>query len=146
MTEETKQLKESPESKAVEITDSIVGQCMIGYDICPLKKPIKYRGESYDCMVREREGVIRDRVHAVGWSKDIFNEEYTDAVRAYFIAEICRFGKLELETIIEKTKEGDFIKVIDAQLTNKTQIPVDTVVDALSMKDYASVSYMLGKH
>lgn len=145
MSKETKTEDKTAESTPTKITDSIIGQCMISFDICPLKEPIKWNGETYDCMLREREGVVRDRVHAVRWSSDEFGEEYTDAIRAFFIAEICRFGKLELETQADESKGKDFIKVTQAELQDKKQLPVDCIIDALSMKDYASVSYMLGK-
>ncbi|WP_025818890.1 hypothetical protein, partial [Vibrio parahaemolyticus] len=52
------------QSQAVQMTDSIIGQCIVEFDVCPLKAPIKYNNKVYDCMIREREAVIRDRIHA----------------------------------------------------------------------------------
>ncbi|AYO14433.1 hypothetical protein D0812_12740 [Vibrio owensii] len=129
------------QSQAVQITDSIIGQCIVGFDVCPLKAPIKYNNKVYDCMIREREAVIRDRIHAEQWSIGEFESVYIDAVRAFFIADTCRFGVLEMET----TQENDFVRVDEAALTESTQLPVDCIVDSLAVKDYANVSHMLGK-
>ncbi|EPZ5420488.1 hypothetical protein ACXOL9_002864 [Vibrio parahaemolyticus] len=129
------------QSQAVQMTDSIIGQCIVEFDVCPLKAPIKYNNKVYDCMIREREAVIRDRIHAEQWSIGEFESVYIDAVRAFFIADTCRFGVLEMET----TQENDFVRVDEAALTESTQLPVDCIVDSLAVKDYANVSHMLGK-
>ncbi|MEA5281447.1 hypothetical protein [Vibrio parahaemolyticus] len=129
------------QSQPVQMTDSIIGQCIVEFDVCPLKAPIKYNNKVYDCMIREREAVIRDRIHAEQWSIGEFDNVYIDAVRAFFIADTCRFGVLEMTT----TQENDFIRVDEAVLTESTQLPVDCIVDSLAVKDYANVSHMLGK-
>lgn len=129
------------QSQAVQMTDSIIGQCIVEFDVCPLKTPIKYNNKVYDCMIREREAVIRDRIHAEQWSIGEFESVYIDAVRAFFIADTCRFGVLEMNT----TQENNFVRVTEAALTESTQLPVDCIVDSLAVKDYANVSHMLGK-
>ncbi|MEF1245597.1 MULTISPECIES: hypothetical protein [Vibrio] len=129
------------QSQAVQMTDSIIGQCIVEFDVCPLKAPIKYNNKVYDCMIREREAVIRDRIHAEQWSIGEFESVYIDAVRAFFIADTCRFGVLEMNT----TQENNFVRVTEAALTESTQLPVDCIVDSLAVKDYANVSHMLGK-
>ncbi|HCH4059514.1 TPA: hypothetical protein ACF311_003111 [Vibrio parahaemolyticus] len=147
MTEETKHETSTTEissldiAKPVQMTDSIIGQCMVEFDVCPLRAPITYNNKVYDCMVREREAVIRDRIHAEQWSIGEFDSVYIDAVRAFFIADTCRFGVLDMKTI----QEDNFIRVTKAVLTESAQLPVDCIVDSLAVKDYANVSHMLGK-
>ncbi|EHJ9983627.1 hypothetical protein KB976_002697 [Vibrio parahaemolyticus] len=139
----TEQNNKSIESSLpVEFSDSIIGQCMVEFDICPLKSPIKYNGKTYNCMVREREAVIRDRIHAEQWSIGEFDAVYIDAVRSFFISDTCRFGMLDIET--EQEKEG-FIRVTKAEMAEGATLPVDCIVDSLAIKDYANVSHMLGK-
>ncbi len=141
LTTESSNIDMVEQSQPVQMTDSIIGQCIVEFDVCPLKAPIKYNGKVYDCMIREREAVIRDRIHAEQWSIGEFESVYIDAVRAFFIADTCRFGVLEMNT----TQENNFVRVTEAALTESTQLPVDCIVDSLAVKDYANVSHMLGK-
>lgn len=143
--EKQSQIDATEQAKPLEMTDSIIAQSILEHGICPLRTPIKFNGKTFDCVMRVRHAKLGDRIHAEKWSRDIYDDMVlTDAVRGYFIAEVCLFGELRIELSDDK-KAGKVVTSANMK-EEPTQLPVDVIIDMLDVRDYVNVSYLMGKN
>lgn len=140
----TEHATEKDNKPAVTITDSIVAQSLLGFDICPLKRPFYYDGVMYDCLTAGDETIlVHDRIKAAVWCEDAYEALFDDALGAHMLASKCKFGVLDID--VEQDGEKFVVKSASMQEGSAMKVTPDALIESLEYQDFANATLLLRK-
>lgn len=127
--------------KSAKHDASIITQCMADFELCPLEFPIDFKGKEYDCIKVKTTIVVADRINAVSWSKDKYQDENKDAVAAFLLSNNCELGVLDIET----EKKSKMTKVTSAKMVDSVQVPPEHLTENMCYSDFINSTVIMGK-
>lgn len=91
--------------------------------------------------IKTRTAVVRDRINAVRWCKDVIGFESSDGVIAAMASNVLSFGTLKGELVLDDN--GDLIGPLE--VINHQSMPADFIVDNFEYDDFIMLSLLMGK-
>ncbi len=122
-------------------TASVEVQAIEKFDVCLFNRPVVISGTTYTGAKRIKEAVVRDRIDAVRWCKDVLGFECQDGIIAGLATATMEFGTIEGNT--ELNEDGNLTGPLTLQ--NGSALAADIIIDNFIYDDFIMMSILMGK-
>ena len=116
-------------------------QALDKYNIAVLSEEVSYGGKKFNAAIKVRKVVVRDRIDAVRWCKEVLGFESSDGIIAGMASSNLVFGTLKGDLTVDK--KGVLIGPLE--VINQEPLPVDWIVDTFEYDDFTMLALLTGK-